>query len=129
MDHGRWATSDAKNTGRDQIAPNFLKPKMRNTGRDQLFPKLLLCEQLSAPALSIDARVVWETRSLPMFRISGFGIGEVEPGNMFGNLRCENIGGDQISPKFLVPALPIDASNLEILGKADPCQCFRISGF
>ena len=69
-----------------------------------------------------------------------------------GNLRCENIDRDQISPKFLklemrkhwqgsnfskipkisatmVPALPIDARILGILGKFDPCQCFRISGF
>ena len=69
-----------------------------------------------------------------------------------GNLRCENIDRDQISPKFLrlemrkhwqgsnfpkipknwatmAPALPTDARILGILGKFDPCQRFRISGF
>ena len=29
----------------------------------------------------------------------------------------------------MAPALPIDARILGILGKFDPCQCFRISGF
>ena len=64
-------------------------------------------------------------------------------------LGCENIGRDQISPKFLEPemqkhrqgsnfpkipkiwatiarALPIDARILGILGKFDPCRCIRI---
>ena len=29
----------------------------------------------------------------------------------------------------MVPARPIDARILRILGKFDPCQCFRISSF
>ena len=64
------------------------------------------------------------------FRISGFiNFGEVRAWRHFSNLGCKNIGRDQISPKFLAPALPIDARNLGILGKFDPCRCFRISGF
>ena len=29
----------------------------------------------------------------------------------------------------MVPALPIDARMVGILGKFDPCQCFGVSGF
>ena len=64
------------------------------------------------------------------FRISGFrNFGEIRAWRHFSNLGCENIGRDQISPKFLAPSLLIDARILGILGKFDPCRCFRISGF
>ena len=87
-----------------------------NIGRDQISPKFL------APSLPIDA--------CRCFRISGFrNFGEIRAWRHFSNLGCENIGRDQISAKFLAPSLPIDARILGILGKLDPCRCFRISGF
>ena len=83
---------------------------------------------------------------------SHFRLQEIRAWQHFSNLRCDNIGRGQMSPKFLKPemrkhrqgsnfpqipkicatiarALPIDARSLGILGKFDPCRCFRISGF
>ena len=98
-----------------------------NIGRDQISPKFL------APSLPIDARILGILGKFDpcrCFRISGFrNFGEIRAWRHFSNLGCENIGRDQISPKFLAPALPIDARSLGILGKFDPCRCFRISGF
>ena len=40
------------------------------------------------------------------FRISGFrNFGEIRAWQHFSNLGCENIGRDQISPKFLQPEM------------------------
>ena len=104
------ATSDAKSIGRDQISPKFL-----------------------APSLPIDARILGILGKFDpcrCFRISGFrNFGEIRAWRHFSNLGCENIGRDQISPKFLAPSLPIDARILGILGKFVPCRCFCISGF
>ena len=98
-----------------------------NIGRDQISPKFL------APSLLIDARILGILGKFDpcrCFRISGFrNFGEIRAWRHFSNLGRENIGRDQISPKFLAPSLPIDARILGILGKFDPCRCFRISGF
>ena len=98
-----------------------------NIGRDQISPKFL------APSLPIDARILGILGKIDpcrCFRISGFrNCGEIRAWRHFSNLGCENIGRDQISPKFLAPSLPIDARILGILGKFDPCRCFGISGF
>ena len=99
----------------------------QNIGRDQISPKFL------APSLPIDARILeilGKFDPCRCFRISGFrNFGEIRAWRHFSNLGCENIGRDQISPKFLAPSLPIDARILGIWGKFDPCRCFRISGF
>ena len=140
-----------ENIGRDQIAPNFLKPEMRKHRQGSNFPKIPKICATIARALPIDARILrilGKFDPCRRFRISGF--------RNFGEIRAwrgrENIGRDQISPKFLKPemrkhqqgssfpkipkicatiarALPIDARILGILGKFDPCRCFRISDF
>ena len=127
MDHGRWAASDAKTSAGIKFPQNSGSLKCENIGRDQISPKFL------APSLPTDARILGILGKFDpcrCFRISGFrNFGEIRAWRHFSNLGCENIGRDQISPKFLAPSLPIDARILGISGKFDPCRCFRISGF
>ena len=122
-----------ENIGRDQISPKFLKPEMRKHRQGSNFPKIPKIWATIARALPIDARIfgiLGKFDPCRCFRISGFrNFGEIRAWRHFSNLGCENIGRDQISPKFLAPSLPIDARILGILGKFDPCRCFRISGF
>ena len=119
--------SGFRNFGEIRAWRHFSNLGCENIGRDQISPKFL------APALPIDARILGILGKFDpcrCFRISGFrNFGEIRAWRHFSNLRCENIGRDQISPKFLAPSLPIDARILGILGKFDPCRCFRISGF
>ena len=167
---GYFSNLGCENIGRDQISPKFLAPSLpidarilgilgkfdpcrcfrisgfrnfgeirawrhfsnlgcENIGRDQISPKFL------APSLPIDARILGILGKFDPCRCFRFAfqaseiLGKFEPGGYFSNLGCENIGRDQISPKFLAPSLPIDARILGILGKFVPCRCFRISGF
>ena len=119
--------SGFRNFGEIRAWRHFSKLGCENIGRDQISPKFL------APSLPIDARILGILGKFDpcrCFRISGFrNFGEIRAWRHFSNLGCENIGRDQISPKFLAPSLPIDARILGILGKFDPCRCFRISGF
>ena len=118
-----------RNFGEIRAWRHFSNLGCENIGRDQISPKFL------APSLPIDARILvilgkFDPCRCFNFRISGFrNFGEIRAWRHFSNLGCENIGRDQISTKFLAPSLPIDARILGILGKFDPCRCFRISGF
>ena len=142
--------SGFRNFGEIRAWRHFSNLGCENIGRDQISPKFL------APSFLIDARILGILGKFDpcrCFRISGFrNFGEIRAWRHFSNLGCKNIGRDQISPKFLKPekrkhrqgsnfpkipkswatiarALPIDARILGILGKFDPCRCFRISGF
>ena len=119
--------SGFRNFGEIRAWRHFSNLGCENIGRDQISPKFL------SPSLPIDARILGILGKFDpcrCFRISGFrNFGEIRAWRHFSNLGCENIGRDQISPKFLAPSLPIDARILGILGKFDPCRCFRISGF
>ena len=119
--------SGFRNFGEIRAWRHFSNLGCENIGRDQSSPKFL------APSLPIDARILGILGKIDpcrCFRISGFrNFGEIRAWRHFSNLGCENIGRDQISPKFLAPSLPIDARILGILGKFDPCRCFGISGF
>ena len=135
LSSGSWEVGSlgCENIGRDQTSPKFLKPEMRKHRQGSNFPQIPKICATIARALPIDARILGILGKFDpcrCFRISGLrNFGEIRAWRHFSNLGCENIGRDQISPKFLAPSLPIDARILGILGKFDACRCFRISGF
>ena len=155
VDHGRWATSDAK-TSTGSNFPKIPEAWNAKTSAGIKFPPNSQNLGNYGPALPIDARtlgILGKFDPYQCFSISGFrNFGEIW-GQHFSNLGCENIDRDQISPEFLkleirkhgqgsnfpqlpkiratmAPALPIDARICWVFSeKFDPCQCFSISGF
>ena len=99
---------ESENIGRDQISPKFLKPEMRKHRQGSTFPNSQNLNNYS-PAFPIDAGILGilgKFDPCQYFRISGFrNFGEIRAWQNFSNLGCENIGRDQISPKFLKPEM------------------------
>ena len=111
LSSGSWEVGSlgCENIGRDQISPKFLKPEMRKHRQGSNFPKIPKIRATIARALSTDARSLGNLGKFDpcrCFRISGFrNVGEILAWQHFSNLGCENIGRDQISPKFLQPEM------------------------
>ena len=139
-----------------RISPKFLKPEMRKHRQGSNFPKIpkILASMGSARAIVAQILgILGKFDPCRCFRISGFkNFGEIRSLPMFSHPRLLKCRQARISPKFLKPemrkhrqgsnfpkipkilasmgsARAVVAQILGILGKFDPCRCFRISGF
>ena len=116
-----------------RISPKFLKPQMRKHRQGSNFPKI---PKILASMGSDGARNFGEICSLPMFshpRLLKCRQARISPKFLKPEMRKHRQGSNFPKiPKILASmgsARAIVAQILGILGKLDPCRCFRISGF